>query len=1468
MKLYQRLKNRVFHEAQDEEVSDQPVREDINPADAESVVEEMDTEFIAAEQRYKDQDRDRVWAFIAGHTSEDFRGNPKYLFVYINRYRPDISAYWLCNSEETIAQVRGLGFAAHKLNTPAAQYAINHTGVLVVEQVKLAMPEGFENVKYLNLWHGVGVKRVERRQFMGDISMELARKYIERGTFYRDHQLMVVTSSTNEKENIADCGVDQDKLVRTGYLRCLYQQNFEPIRSFDHDLRKIKGLPESTRMIVYAPTFRAKLGGTFSKAITDIDALYQCCERNDLLLIFKLHPNMEKEEGFLRAWEIYGDRQRFWFWDNQDDFYEIMDQMDMAIIDYSAIFSDMVAMGIRHYIRYIFDYDEYMQDGFTQGEYFERTAGKVCHTFAELLDAVDTYQEWDDSKEFQRINGKLWSYAGGKDDFEKTIQQVLDFKVEKRDFPTLYSFDVFDTLFSRKVLDPIGIFYAVREKMTAQGGFPPALVQRYPNIRHSSEFNVREYYSKTKEMRKSERVEISFDEIFQRMADVYGLSERQTDLLKQWELETELENVIPLENQINLVKELLKNGEKVVLISDMYLPKEFVQKLLTKADPILAELPLFLSSEYGVLKTSQKLFFEVYKSFEPYYDFKKWIHYGDNLNADQTQARRFKICTRKIDKPAFNSVQKAMVQYLRSYDGYKVAGMQARMYQNALYEKDEFVASYVALCMVPYIDWVLRDAIRRGYQKLYFISRDGYPLKRIADAIIQERGLSVQTNYIYASRRAWRIPSFITEVDEGFWLPYGNFVDLISKEKLFKAMDLDEDKFRRFFPSIDPDTIDFSNKKEMNSLIEIFRDSDVYNEYLLEKAAKERVLASGYLKQEINSDEKFAFVEYWGRGHTQDCMVRLWQDIVGEQVAVPFYYSRSVLPTIGSSVRYNFTTNVTRQFFLEGIFANMPYKSVEKYEIKGGKIVPVIVPIQCNENLFDSMERILPQFAQEYVSLKLDNPEDTDRLIYEFALNYYQSHLTQEFMVENLGTLIDSVAMYGKKREYAPAFTMETVERFAKKELARGSSAVTSSISMSATRATSSVREKYCELYQILPGDNIAGGRILSESEIYTNRQYQKKYEDLQVEAELYKELYEQAITETEVQNKILFVTNGKKLNDAGILAVKAGVEKRGAADVEVLCMRNTGLDVEGITKKLAVAKYIVVSSAIRKFCKISFRKGTKEIMLRSGAFPLYNQCLAVKHFLKWRQKYAMFATKNDIAILQVPSKRMEERFRRNYSRSAKTECSLLGCCNTDIYFDDDAKRKSKKKLLKKFPTADGKKIVLYMPTFCMRKSCANWISMMDMDVLQKLIGKEYVVVVNFNVKQIKDGYKNAIEIPGFSKMINKGMSVRELMVASDVIVGDYRDTFYESALMEKPVYFSTYHYEEVLKNNNISVGDELERYVFGPVVTTANDLAEQLSKVDSYDYSLMRHFREEMLAGCDGNSVNRVVDYLTDAGD
>ena len=97
------------------------VKQNINPPGLdEQERQRLRDELREVKTAFSDKDREHVWAFIAGQYSQDFRGNPKYLFVYINKYRPDIATYWLTSTEETIQQVRSLGYRALKLEEPAA----------------------------------------------------------------------------------------------------------------------------------------------------------------------------------------------------------------------------------------------------------------------------------------------------------------------------------------------------------------------------------------------------------------------------------------------------------------------------------------------------------------------------------------------------------------------------------------------------------------------------------------------------------------------------------------------------------------------------------------------------------------------------------------------------------------------------------------------------------------------------------------------------------------------------------------------------------------------------------------------------------------------------------------------------------------------------------------------------------------------------------------------------------------------------------------------------------------------------------------------------------------------------------------------------------------------------------------------------------------------------------------------------
>ena len=107
-------------------------------------------------------------------------------------------------------------------------------------------------------------------------------------------------------------------------------------------------------------------------------------------------------------------------------------------------------------------------------------------------------------------------------------------------------------------------------------------------------------------------------------------------------------------------------------------------------------------------------------------------------------------------------------------------------------------------------------------------------------------------------------------------------------------------------------------------------------------------------------------------------------------------------------------------------------------------------------------------------------------------------------------------------------------------------------------------------------------------------------------------------------------------------------------------------------------------------------------------------------------------------------------------------------------------------------------------------------------------------------------------------------MTIRQLVCAKDVIIGDYRDTFFEAALLHKPMYSTIYDYKSKMKDRNLSLNaNDFERFLFCPLVRSAYELAEHLDRIEDYDYGPMEEFVRVNMRDCDGRSTEPLVEYL-----
>ncbi len=1404
-----------------------------------------------------------LWLFNAGNL---FAGNPKWLFIYVNKYRKDIKAVWLCDDDETVEYINKLGYEAHNYNSDIAFAYEPKAMVYVVENVKESFPARLNpDAVILNLFHGVGCKSIERKVDYGFLFEKIAKKYIKHNSRYKNNQLFLVTSPLMEKHFKEQCGIDDDKVIRAGYPRCEYQKYFDKVETYDHNILAQKGMPQDAKIAIYAPTYRdASPFDFFGKAIPDMSALLEKLKENNTMLIFKMHPLMECDSVYVQVKEYYKDCPNFLFWDNSNDIYEIMDKIDLAIVDYSSIYYDLLAAGVKNFVRYIFDYGQENTIRDLVFDLLEMTSGKICNNFEQLLDSFDVKNTKQDHKDTERINNLFWEYAG-RDTFEKIISKTMEFTPEKRELPILYSFDIFDTLISRKVLNPIGIFYYVKEKIEkSDAGFPAFLVKKYHKIRGEAETNVRDYYIKTLDLREDDRREIYFDEIFDRIQYVYGITDEQKQILKDLELEAEYENSIPLPEKIGFVEELIKRGDKVILISDMYLPKEFVRKLLYKANPILAELPLFLSSDYGVQKTTKLLYLEVYKSFDEY-NFSEWRHFGDSQFADGKRPRQLGITAKVHGIPEFNDYETAMVEEIGTYDSFLVAAKLARFRDENTNIKDYYAYAHVSMYMVPYVSYAVKDALKNGIKTLYFISRDGYHLKRIADAIIRAKGIDMKTKYIYGSRRAWRVPSFVTEIDKEFFTNFGNFAQVQSYDHLLDATCLDEETFQREFPELaylkDVDRID---QRTLEDIKVVLSNSEKYKKYILDYARKERKIINEYFNQEIDFSEKFAFVEYWGRGYTQDCHVRIMHTAAGKEIDVPYYYMRSIYSTEGASIKKNFTTHVQSLIFVEAIFANIPYKSIERYEYEGTKIVPVIEPIQCDEELNYSLERFLKQFCVDFYDSEVQyNDEETlERELFDFSFNYYAEHQEDDLIFsECLGPLVDSVGTYGDKREFAPPISKQMLE-----DLADGIpiGKLTYSLPITMIRSTEENIAKYERIMQHFEEEN-EEKRIEKQKEKFDVREieFKRQYEKYIWDKRIYNKKYKKICGKNPVIPKSVLIFDPYFIGNVIKPELYSLCDELSKIDgIKINYFVNKKSYSDENLKLFATSEVIILREQIDIISMLDIRPETKIVQMWQCALPTLSlgYMRNMDNMGSYEKKLIEVRESVNYSVVTTASEALSKMFVKSLKNTEPSNIVPIGNPCTDVYFDEKYKEQTRKTLYDKFPQARGKKIIVYIPRHRFRTEPYKKLEFLDVPLMYKYLKDEYVLVLHTPVKN-DNKYHIANQQKDFVFDVKGIIALRPLLSIADVVVGDYRGSFFEAPLLNVPIYATANDLQNHIENNDFK--KNYNYMIGGPVVADTMDLIQRIIEIDQYDFTKQQKVVDRYLNKCDGRSAERLVKIL-----
>ena len=193
-----------------------------------------------------------------------------------------------------------------------------------------------------------------------------------------------------------------------------------------------------------------------------------------------------------------------------------------------------------------------------------------------------------------------------------------------------------------------------------------------------------------------------------------------------------------------------------------------------------------------------------------------------------------------------------------------------------------------------------------------------------------------------------------------------------------------------------------------------------------------------------------------------------------------------------------------------------------------------------------------------------------------------------------------------------------------------------------------------------------------------------------------------------------------------------------------------------------------------------------------------------------------------------------------------------VGVSRTDLYFNDTFNQACRNQFFSQYPNAQGKKIVLWVPTFRGNPGIAS-VKGLD-DILHAR-------------DQLKDTHYFIIKLHPHTQAhiegTNCSISSEELLPVADVVITDYSSILFDAMIYKHPLILFVPDLDEYLGNRGFYLdyntlpglrAQNLEQLL--QILTDEDLLHSSVNKVYT-------DFYDKYMASCDGHSTKRIINYI-----
>lgn len=551
----------------------------------------------------------------------------------------------------------------------------------------------------------------------------------------------------------------------------------------------------------------------------------------------------------------------------------------------------------------------------------KKRIGSFCRTHNIALFDVrgrDLLEDIDVSYEFKNLNGN-------------TKQRLFDMA----SYADVVSFDLFDTLVTRKVFTYTDVFALVDFRLHEKGICIPDFVR------------LRLYAEKELSKGNAPKLEHIYQFVLKKVGGNFITALELAEM--EWEIDFTL---MCARNAVcDIFRRFVSEGKKVVITTDSYYSEVQIEKILerfglTGADRIL------VSSTFGTSKT-QKL----YEVLTGEYPLKKVLHIGDDELADIENAMRYGIKTYRVynGMDLFCALGGLGIESDMDTlaDRVKVGMFIAYLLNSPFWFEDEvcrpmvedaFGIGYLfcAPILTDFLFWIKRETEAKGYRQLLFCARDGYLPGRLF------REISSYTNALYfLSSRAAAIRAGMENEED---------IAYVDSMKYFGTQE--ESLKRRFGITVD-DINNIERRKE-----------------ILRKARTQREFYKKYIEKLDIQDANIAIFDFVAKGTMQMYLQKLFnyhlKGFYFLQLEPEFMADKGLdIDPFYSNEEKDASAVFENYYILETILTS-PYSQVEEFDTEGNPVFAKETRTDENIKCLEQAQRGITVYFDEYLTILPD----------------------------------------------------------------------------------------------------------------------------------------------------------------------------------------------------------------------------------------------------------------------------------------------------------------------------------------------------------------------------------------------------------------------------------------------------------------------------------------------------------------